>query len=291
MTLCVLTAIVFWMFNAFNKNYSANVRFPILFEFNGEKFVPAEHLPKNITLNVTGIGWDLFRKYVGLRESQIIIPLDRPNEIRKIVANSLLPVIATQLGNFKINFVATDTLYLRIDKRDAHRYQLLADISSVTFKEGYGRISPVVVLPDSIKIEGPESRLHAIIDSIVLKIDKKNINENFREEVEIVFEGSEFVKRDPPLAQVMFEVGQVQNVTRRLKISTNKKIILTADSVMAKFQVPVSRFSDFNSLLKDISVTVNIENFGLNNSALPQVSNLPSYVQLVSVDSVHVKPH
>src|SRR5574337_1859102 len=128
--LCELAAIVFWTFNAFNKNYSANVRFPILFEFNGDRYTPADHLPKTINLNVTGIGWELFRKYLGFKVPQLIIPLERPSEIKKIVAGGLLPVVSAQIRNLKVNFVATDTLYLRIDKRDAHRYKLVADISN-----------------------------------------------------------------------------------------------------------------------------------------------------------------
>src|SRR6185369_8694832 len=148
--LCILAAMVFWIFNAFNKEYATNLRFPILFEFNGERYVPAEHFPKSVTLNVSGIGWDLFRRRIGVKVPQVIIPLDRPAETRKIVAGTLIPVIATQIGNLKINFVVTDTLRIQIDKRDSHRYKLKADISNVNFREGYGRISPVVVLPDSV---------------------------------------------------------------------------------------------------------------------------------------------
>jgi len=89
-------------FNAFNKEYSTNLRFPILFEFNGERYVPAEHFPKSVTLNVSGIGWDLFRRRIGVKVPQLIIPLDRPAEIKKIVASALIPVMATQIGNLKL---------------------------------------------------------------------------------------------------------------------------------------------------------------------------------------------
>ena len=32
--LCFFAALVFWLFNAFNKNYAANIRFPLRFEYN-----------------------------------------------------------------------------------------------------------------------------------------------------------------------------------------------------------------------------------------------------------------
>src|SRR5689334_19421744 len=90
--LCILAAMTFWTFNSFNKEYSTNLRFPILFEFDGEKYLPSEHFPKSVTLNVTGIGWDLIRRQVGMKAPQVIIPLDRPSEIKKIVAATLVPI-------------------------------------------------------------------------------------------------------------------------------------------------------------------------------------------------------
>src|SRR6185369_16220160 len=101
-------------------------------------------------------------------------------------------------------------------------YKVVVDISGVTFREGYGRISPVVVLPDSIELDGPQRRLHALDDSIVLVLNDKNLSENFRTEAEVEFPGSEFVKRDPPVVQIMFEVNQVVNVKKNLKVVVTK---------------------------------------------------------------------
>jgi hypothetical protein len=279
--LCVLAAVTFWIFNSFNKEYSTNIRFPILFEFDGERYLPAAHFPKSITLNVRGIGWDLIRRRVGLKLPQVIIPLDRPAEVKKIVATTLIPILAPQIGNLKINFVSTDTLYLDVDKRDTHRYKLTADVSSITFREGYGRISPVVVLPEYVRLEGPQNRLHQLIDSILLKVEAENVSENFRDEVEVSFFGSEFVKRDPPVAQVMFEVGQVKVITKKIKVSGLVKL-KSLDSVSTRFQVPVGRVSDFESQSKEIVWT-----FG-RDALQPKLMNMPSYALLLGVDSVKV---
>src|SRR6267154_5336202 len=261
-SLCVLTAVVFWIFNAFNKNYSTNVRFPLLFEFDGEKYAPAEHLPKSVNLNVSGNGWDLFRRHLGVKVSPVIIPLERAREIRKIVGSTLPPMLATQVGNLKINYVVTDTLYLQIDERDSHRYKLVADISGITFREGYARISPVVVLPDSIELNGPQSRLHALDDSIVLVLSEKTLNKNFRAEAEVVFSGSEFLKRNPPVVQIMFEVNQVVSVTKNLKVTMDKNTGQgVADSVAAVFQIPAGREEDFKLQAREIVTEVRAVQF------------------------------
>jgi len=288
--LCVLTAMVFWIFNAFNKNYSTNVRFPLLFEFDGEKYAPAEHLPKSVNLNVSGNGWDLFRKHLGLKVPPVIIPLERAKEIKKIVGSTLAPMLATQVGNLKINYVVTDTLYLQIDERDSHRYKLVADISGVTFREGYGRISPVVLLPDSIELNGPQSKLHALNDSIVLILSKKNVSDNFRTEAEVDFPGSEFVKRNPPVVQIMFEVNQVVNVTTNLRVNVPRIVgQAVQDSVEAVFQIPAGREQDFKTQSREIVSEVKATQLKKFHSVLPKVSNIPPYALLLKVDSVREK--
>ena len=289
-SLCVLTAMVFWIFNAFNKNYSTNIRFPLLFEFDGEKYAPAEHLPKSVNLNVSGNGWDLFRRHLGVKVPPIIIPLERAKEIKKIVGSTLPPMLATQVGNLKINYVVTDTLYLQIDERDSHRYKLVADISGVTFRDGYGRISPVVVLPDSIELNGPQSRLHALDDSIVLVLTDKNISENFRTEAEVEFPGSEFVKRNPPIVQIMFEVNQVVILKRNLKVIVTKRSRQeVADSVEALFQIPVGREEDFKLQSREILSEVRSSQLKKFHAVLPKIVNIPPYALLLRVDSVHEK--
>ncbi len=281
-SLCVLTAVVFWIFTALNKNYSTNVRFPIVFEFDGEKYATAQPLPKTVNMNVSGNGWNLFRKRVGLKVPHVVIPLERPSEVKKIVGSTLAPIMATQIGNVKINFVVTDTLYLHVDKRIRQRYKLVADISAITFRKGYGRISPVVVLPDSVELDGPESRLKALADSILLPLDTNNVNENFRDEVEIGFLGNEFINRNPPVAQVIFEVGPVQEVSKRVKLIAHKKpYALQADSASVWFQVPVSKLEDFNLAARELSLEATATQLN--------VMNLPSYALPLRMDSVRVK--
>jgi len=285
-SLCVLVAGVFWVFNALNKQYSTNIRFPLLFEFDGEKYAIAKPLPKSINLNVTGNGWDLFRKHFGMNVSPVIVPLEHPNETPKIVGSTVLPLLASQVGNLTINFVMTDTLHIKIDKKDFHRYKLTTDISGLRFREGYGRTSRLVVLPDSVRIEGPESILHALADSITLKVSSQPIDEDFRQEIEITFPGSEMVRRNPPIAQVMFEVAEIKTVEMKLKITNTGQAHLLHDSVKAVFQIPAAQLSEFSEESKKISAQVDLKKTK-NMNPVPQVLSVPVYARLLSIDSLH----
>ena len=242
--LCFLAALVFWLFNALNKHHTTNISFPIQFDFDQERYV-AVQFPHRVRLNVSGIGWDLLRRSVGLKLPALTIPLDRPAEVKKIVGSTLPIVLSSQIGALQINYVVNDTLYLQIDPKDAHRFKLVTDVSEVTFEPGYGRISPVVILPDSVELEGPRSILHKLPDSIILNVSSKKLDENFREEIEVNVPDKEWLKRNPPVVEVRFEVGEVEDIDWKLKLELlNKMPSLRVeglmDSISCKIRIPKS---------------------------------------------------
>src|SRR5688572_11639754 len=153
--LCVFAATVFWFFNALNKNYTANITFPLAFEYRQEGYIPVRPLPDKIKVNVTGIGWNLFRRSIGVKVPPLIIPLERPTEVKKIVGAALPALFANQLDGSQINFVLTDTLYIAIEPRSTRYMSLKVDAPSILFRDGYGMAGPASVTPDSILIEGP----------------------------------------------------------------------------------------------------------------------------------------
>ena len=74
--LCVFTATIFWFFNALNKTYTTNINFPLAFDYDSENFIPVEGLPQTVRLNVTGNGWELFKRSTGVKQDPLEIPLE-----------------------------------------------------------------------------------------------------------------------------------------------------------------------------------------------------------------------
>src|SRR5687767_9682749 len=88
--LCVLAATVFWFFNSLNKRYTTNITFPVTFDYDDENYIAVKPLPSSVRINVTGVGWDLFRRSLGIKIPPLVIPIDRPAEVKKIPA---IPVL------------------------------------------------------------------------------------------------------------------------------------------------------------------------------------------------------
>jgi YbbR domain-containing protein len=291
--LCFFTALIFWLFTSLNKDHTTNINFPLQFEFDSDRYVPVV-MPKQVSINVSGNGWDLLRKSFGLRLPVLSIPLDKPTDVKKIPGSVLLPLVAGQLGSLKTNYVVGDTLDVQIDFKDSHKFRLVAELSDVSFKKGYGRISHVVILPDSVEIEGPKSILHNLPDSIVLPLSISKLSEHFKEELEVIIPNGEMTKRNPPVVEVRFEVGEVEELVSKLKlIYLNKPPSLMIeggqDSITCRLIVP--KIQGRTILAKEQGLAI-IDLSGLTKGesvVVPRAKGLSVFVQVLQIDSVRVK--
>ena len=291
LTLCLFAAAVFWIFNALNKDYSTNLSFPLLVEFDQSKYAVAEHIPAKLTVNVHGNGWELLRKSLGQKVPIVSIPLERPTEIRRIPGAALAPQVMSQLGSLQLNYVVLDTLRLFVEPRTSRKLKLAADVTQVAFRNNQGRISPVVVLPDSIQLEGPASYIHALADSILIVVPPRRITASYRENLEVRMDKSEFIQRNPPVVEVMFEVGPVITMTRQLPLILPRNLLTSADSLSITLRIPgrdEARFDiDFSA------ITVSLPEIKLAKGdtvrVLPRLFGLPDYASVLRMDSVELR--
>src|SRR5688500_9404559 len=133
--LCVFTATVFWFFNALNKTYTTNINFPLTFDYDNENFIPVGGMPQYVRLNVTGNGWELFKRSTGVKLDPLQIPLERPAEVKKIVGSGLTFAFTNQLSGLEINRVLSDTLYLDLEPKIGRWVKLAVDSIQYNIKE------------------------------------------------------------------------------------------------------------------------------------------------------------
>jgi hypothetical protein len=289
--LCLVAATVFWFFNALNKTYSANINFPLAFEYDHEKYIPVKPLPRSVKMNVTGIGWELFKKSSGLKVTPLSIPLERPSEVRRIIGSTLPPHFSTQLEGLQINFVITDTLILDIDENVKRKLSLAVDSIDGYIHPDYGVVSDIKILPDTFWVEGPKRLIGALPQVVGIKLPVNNIDQDFREEVELNFSGSNVIKRNPPLAEVSFSVERFVEVNKKIPLTISNippklKSAINVKEVTCWYQLPESQV---NEATDSVQATLNLMNINRGDHILaPVVSGLPQRAKLIKIDSVRI---
>ena len=291
--LCLLTASVFWCFNALNKRYTTTLSFPIQFDFDRERFIPVRPLPGNVRINVTGIGWNLLRRSTGVRVVPLVISLERPSEVKKIVGSTLPALFSSQLNGFDINFILTDTLHLTVERKGSRLLKLAPDISAILFKEGYTLTSPLTISPDTVRLKGPLSLLRSLPNPFPLKIPQRNVDDDYHEQIRISFLNDELIYRNPESIDVSFRVDKLVEISDSVHLAVsnapkNSWPFIERQKVPCKIAVPERSLDS----LKIDSVRAVLDLTGFKRGVkkiMPRLTGLPAYSRVISIDSVTIK--
>lgn len=289
--LCILTATVFWFFNALNKTYTANLSFLLSFNFDRENYVPVKDLPEMVRINVTGNGWDLFKRSTGVQSTPLEIPLERPSEVKKIVGSTLPLLFSHQLGDLRINFVLNDTLYIDLEPKGGKWVPLAVDTTTLDFKKGYGLTSDIAITPDSVFVEGPRRMVNKLEEPVKLKLTRRNIDEDFSEQVKIDFPDSDRIIKDPSAARVSFRVDKMVVMKDSVNIEL-KNVPSTVKSIQTMripitYAVPQRFTGQVNP--DSLKAVLDLKGFMRGKAKyLPRVEGLPPYSKVLEMDSVRV---
>lgn len=290
--LCIFAATVFWFFNALNKSYTTNITFPLTFDYNQEGYIPIRPMPEMVRINVTGIGWNLFRRSVGVKVPPLVIPLERPSEVKKIVGSTLPALFANQLDGFEINFVLTDTLYLAVEPRASRWITLKLDTPSILFRSGYGMAGEAQLVPDSIYINGPLKLINSLSEPHFIKLEQRNIDAPFSEDVVVRFLNEELIRRDPPTVSVSFEVDPLVVFTdsialKVIHVPAGVKTQSVPEFIICSFSIPKRVASQYHP--DSVKAVINLENLKGEFRVLPHIIGLPPHAHILKNDSVQVR--
>jgi hypothetical protein len=289
--LCFVAATVFWFFNALNKTYTTTITFPLAFGYDEENFVAVGNLPEQVRLNVTGNGWELFKRSTGVKRESLEIPLERPAEVKKIVGSGLKFSFTNQLNGLEINHVLTDTIYLDLETKAERWIKLRVDSVQYNLRKGYGLTSDIAVIPDSVLIQGPQRIVDRVKSPFRLAIPQRNIDEQYIADVAIELPFPE-VTVSRPTVSVMFNVEEIVTISDSIRLEVTNippevNDVMNAVRVPVVLALPESYASP--AVIDSLVAVVDLRDFqGGTEKKLPRIQNLPPYSTVVRIDSVVV---
>lgn len=216
--LCLMAATTFWFLNALNKDYSTRLAYPIKFEYDDSVYVSVIPLPERVRLNVSGYGWNLFKKSLKLNLAPLTYRISSPLQARYITGTNLLPFITEQIRDIRINYIVEDTIFFDFDRITTKKVALQVDSAAISLAEGYRLSSPVSLTPGYINFKGPSSLLKALPDSIFMKIPIKGIDENMDEDLPVNYVQSSLIEPDYDKVRVRFDVALFRKETQLVPV-------------------------------------------------------------------------
>lgn len=210
-SICFLAAAFFWLMTALNKDsYSLRLDYPIHFDYDEAEYVPVEPLPKTVSVNVSGNGWNLLRKsWLSFAERPLEYKVTNPLKANFINTISLTDKLAEHFPDVQVNYVIADTLELDFERKSTRIIPVRVDSAVIDLRPGYVISSLINISPSLISVEGPASMLRAYPDTIVVRIPTRKIQNNYDEALPLNIPKVGAVEVSHSTVLVSFEVARV----------------------------------------------------------------------------------
>jgi hypothetical protein len=206
--LCFTAATTFWLLNALNKTYT-NIRttYPLAFVYNEEKYIPLNPLPDEIEINVSGKGWKLLRKSLMLdvRPAEILIQSIPRQDY--LTGPALRSNVASVLDGLQLNFIFTDTIAFKFDRRIRRKIPLVVDSAAIVTAPNAFIASPVLVTPDSVLFDGPASIVGKLSEPFPVKLPVTNLDRSFKRFVPVDYPHKSLVTASISDVEVSFAIS------------------------------------------------------------------------------------
>lgn len=293
--LALVAATTFWFFHSLNQNYTSSISYPIKLEYPQDGYIVTKELPTSVQINVSGIGWNIFRKSLALNKPPVFIPLENPSEVKKIAGSGLLPEINEQLDDIMVNYIITDTLFVNIEKKKNRKFAVVVDSATMSLKTNFRIVSRVVATPDSVEISGPESIIDNLPKSLPMAINEQEIDDDFDESVIFRIKGfnQPLLTVIPEEVHVKFEVEEFETITRQLVVYpvhfpidgsvTLMDTITSVTMILSKKDVP-------NLISDSVKLEANYEALDESDSTItPSILRYPAEVTYILADTTGLK--
>jgi len=207
---CLLAATFFWFMNVLNQdNYSIKLSYPLEIVYDNSAFVPLLPLPKRVSVNVSGNGWNLLRKsWLNFNALPVVYKVNNPNKSSYINSTTLTDQITELFPDLHVNYVISDTFELSFERKIRRIIPIRVDSIGINMGEGYVISSIINVSPSLISVDGPLSLVKVYPDTIRITVPTPKIQNNYDESLPIPLPVSPLVEVSHRNVYVSFEVAQ-----------------------------------------------------------------------------------
>nr|MCU0470480.1 hypothetical protein [Arcicella sp.] len=113
------------------------------------------------------------------------------------------------IKDVKVNYVVADRFDLEFDRKISKEFIVRVDSTSIPLKERYVISSLINVNPRKVVLEGPESTLENMGNTIHVKVPGKRLQDNFDDEIKLPIPPNSLIKPNKDRVAVSFEVSEL----------------------------------------------------------------------------------
>lgn len=292
-TLCIIIATLVWLFNALNQTYTTHITYPVIFKTSQSEVVALVPPPTSLKLEVTGQGWSVLNKNIGIGVEPIIIDLLNVLKTKKFDTKRLLPHLTASIKDLKINHIIPDTLILHYDRIIAKKINICLLPEQIPTKDGYRLTSKIEINPKQIIFRGAFTVLSAFPDTLFLKLEEEDIENDYEQTVSIIYP-SETPPVYPETNKVKVSFQTSFFVQRNLLVPVHlvnfpldSSVTIAEKSII--FQYWFKKENENRIFADTIKAIVDFKNRNLSDSTIIPVAYLPKEIENINFTPSKIK--
>jgi hypothetical protein len=178
-------SVIIWGTISLSEEYYANVNVPLRVVGFPNGFSIGSEIPENITIKLRGIGWKLFAVNIG-KDVTYNISVSGDSGFVQIKLMDHLTDNRWMLSELDIIDIVPNSLSFSIERRIKKKLPIVADLN-LEFKAGYGLAKQVVLEPDSVVIDGPQSVVNSLTEIITKEIKLSSLDKLIIKNISFIY--------------------------------------------------------------------------------------------------------
>lgn len=281
LTICVGIAFIFWILNKLSQTYTTSKEVSIEYILpNDQAFVNAP--PDAIAIEIEGTGWDLLYDFLSSAKVHLSYNLNRITRFQ-LTSARIRADIKNRLNAYDIKVLDIDfdpiTVYL--EKRTYKKLPIVLK-GKIKYATGYFLRRPIRLIPDSIWISGPASKIGQLYEMETQPIVLNELKTDSEQELELRTPGAEIrVRQQRIKVAVAVEQFTQKNIfvpVRLVNAAANIRVF--PGRIKLHCSVGLSHFNELSS--DDFDAAVDLAGqrpVPGNNIAAVQILRQPLYVE------------
>lgn len=287
--ICIVIATVMWFLNALNKDYTAEISYPVKYtNFPKGKFLVSE-LPQDFILEVRANGFAL----LGYKISTSFLPITfnvnaysnhmlEKSDILEYTLNTLeiKDKISSQLNSeIKLLNIFPETIDFRFSKQ-ASKTVAIAPLVRYTLRKQYILRNTISTEPDSILVSGPEANIDTLRCAYTQPIILKELDHDISRNVTL----SELpgINYEQEVVKVSIQVERFTEAKRTIPISVENlpdslNIRLFPNHISLTYNVGLSKYDQL--LDTDFTFVVDYNQCSTSSLLTVKARKIPPFIE------------